>query len=125
MFGDDNDNKVVDKDIRKDRVYILYIYNSITRQYSGGDLADMLVWLCKQVPKGALEDGTELEDAITLAFHGDITDAEAVKLQALRDLYVGVFDGKVLPPPEMQGIFKRIVDAGCEYKFKEESEEQE
>lgn len=109
------DEEQIEKDTAEERVYILYIYHSVSKTFTGGDLADMMCWLCRRVNVNILSDGNELSDAIQLAFMTPLTEVESLKLQALRDLRLGIFDGKVVPPPEMDRIFRYIIDNNCSH----------
>lgn len=91
-------------------VYVLCIYDSIKFEWSFLEMKEAFLWLYRST--GELS----LEDAIALAWMKPLAVEEKKRLGMLRDLYIGQYDGKLIPKGTNLGKLYRSV---CMENFSE------
>ncbi len=82
--------------------YILCIYSNLTLQWSFQELTEVLRWLYE------LTQADNCKDAIALAWMEVEEPEEKYKLGAIRDFYLGQFDGKIQPPVDMEKLYCEV-----------------
>ncbi|MCS7232025.1 MAG: hypothetical protein RMJ67_07815, partial [Elusimicrobiota bacterium] len=86
----------------KNEVYILCIYSNVTLKWSFQELNDVMRWLYE------ITQAQTCKDAIALAWMEVNTPEEQHKLSAIRDFYLGQYDGKVQPEIDLEKIYCEI-----------------
>lgn len=93
--------KVFDEEM-KDTVFILCIYSNISLKWTFAELTDVMKWLYE------LTQAQTCKDAIALAWMEVNTAEEQNKLSAIRDFYLGQYDGKITPEIDLEELYTRV-----------------